>query len=68
MAAEKKVVGEGCEKKAEAGVRYKQMTVEIFFTDREVKMGTFYRVKDVLSYIEEGVRSRYTDSVRMQLF
>ena len=69
MAAKKKVVRKVRKKDAAAGgVSYRQITVEIFFTDREVKMGTFYCLKDVLGYIEAGVRGRYADSVRIELF
>ena len=69
MAVKKKAVRKVRKKDAAArGIGYRQMTVEMFFTDREMKMGTFYCLKDVLSYIEQGVRSRYTDSVRIELF
>ena len=49
-------------------IRYKHMTIEILFTDGQVKTATFYDLKDLLNYIEQTVAICYTDSIRIELF
>ena len=48
--------------------KYKQMTVEILFTDGELKTVTFYKPADCFRYIERTVCEEYADSVRVELF
>ena len=55
---------------ADAGMplRYKQITVEIMYTDGEIATATFYKVSDCFGYIERTVSERYANSVRIELF
>ena len=50
------------------GVRYKQMTAEIAFTDGGVETVTFYDVGECFDYVREAVKGNYADSVRVELF
>ena len=69
MGVGKKVLPKAAKKRKTAGpVAYRQITVEIFFTDGERALGTFHSVGDVLSYVENAVSGRYADSVRIELF
>ena len=49
-------------------LKYKQMTVEIAFTDGGVNTATFYSPADCFRYIERTVTEHYADSVRVELF
>jgi hypothetical protein len=74
MGVGKKVLPKAAQKQKTAGgavpdaVRYRQVTVEISFTDGERGLETFHNIAGVLGYIENAVSGRYADSVRIELF
>ena len=49
-------------------IEYKQMTVEILFTDGEMTTANFYTTNECFEYVERSVRERWADSVRVELF
>ena len=49
-------------------LKYKQMTVEIVFTDGEIETITFYNPADCFRYIERTVTEHRVDSIRVELF
>ena len=49
-------------------LKYKQMTVELAFTDGEIETVTFYSPADCFRYIERTVTEHYANSVRVELF
>ena len=49
-------------------IKYKQMTVEIMYTDGEITTATFYDLKDCCRHIERLAAEHYTDRVRIELF
>ena len=54
--------------KTDGQVKYKQMTVEITFTDGEIQVHNFYDPSKCFRYIEQAVSEHYTDRVRIELF
>ena len=49
-------------------LKYKQMTVEIGFTDGGIKTVTYYSLSDCFRDIERIVGEHYANSVRIELF
>ena len=55
-------------KQAENQIKYKQITVEITFTDGEKEMKNFYSPAGCFRHIEKAVTEHYADSIRIELF
>ena len=52
----------------DSGVKYKQITAEIFFTDGEIETINFNTPEDFLDYIAKTIRVQFVDSIRVELF
>ncbi|MBN2456729.1 MAG: hypothetical protein JXB29_09380 [Sedimentisphaerales bacterium] len=53
---------------ADARIKYKQMTLEILFTDGRMETVTFYTLENFMNFMNQTVRTNYTDSIRIELF
>ncbi|MBN2456850.1 MAG: hypothetical protein JXB29_10025 [Sedimentisphaerales bacterium] len=53
---------------AERQPKYEQMILEILFTDGQMETVTFYKLEDLVEFMDQTARSRYTDSMRVALF
>ena len=49
-------------------LKYKQIAVEITFTDGEKEMNNFNSSADCFRFIEKAVSEHYADSIRVELF
>ncbi len=68
MAKKKKTIKKPEPTTANKPLKYKQMTVEIAFTDGGIETVTFYSPAEFFRYIERTVTEHYADSVRVELF
>ena len=49
-------------------LKYKQMVVEIMYTDGEITTATVNSLVDCCWYIEQRASEHYVDSIRIELF
>ena len=49
-------------------IKYKQMTLEILFTDGQVETVTFYNPENLLRFMAQIIRTHFADSIRIELF
>ena len=68
MAKKKKVCKRGKVSATEDAVKYTTITAEVFFADGERQTATFYKLSDMLKYVNQTAGERYADSVRIELF
>ena len=68
MAKKKKVRKHAKVSAVAEAVKYTTITAEVFFTDGERQTAPFYKLSDILNYVNQSAAERYADSVRIELF
>ncbi len=68
MAKKKTEESKAAKERKRKPLKYKQMVVEIVYTDGEITTATVNSLVDCCWYIEQRASEHYVDSIRIELF